>query len=323
MITLFITDPIDALDPAVDTSVGIMHAAQDRGIEVRVAGKSDLEVADGRARARARAVRLAASRPLGDHRWVVSRPWFTADDPDLVWLDDCAAVFVRTEPPVDEAYLTAMHLLDLVDASRTPVINDPRGIRACSEHLFPLGFPDLAPPTVVSAHAATIRECVGTVGVAVAKPVDGFSGRGVVLLDRGDLNLSSLIETITARGTRPVVVQPFLPEVADGNKRIFVWDGCPLGAVARFPVAGDFRIAHPSAEVPLTARDREICRRIAPALCRAGLRLACLDVIGPYLIEVNVTSPGALRKADGLLGWSLCADVLDAALRPTHLRSRA
>lgn len=323
MITLFLTDPLDGLDPATDTSVGIMHAAQDRGIGVRVAEKGDLEVGEGRVRARAREVRLAASRPLGDHRWLVPRPWFTADEPELLDLGDCAAVFVRTEPPVDEAYLTAMHLLDLVDVSRTPVINDPRGIRACSEHLFPLAFPDLAPPTVVSAHPATIREFVGAVGVAVAKPVDGFSGRGVVLLDRGDLNLASLIETSTARGTRPVVVQPYLPEVADGNKRIFLWDGCPLGAVARFPVPGDFRIAHPSAEAPLTARDREICGRIAPALRRAGLHLACLDVIGPYLIEVNVTSPGALRKADGLLGWSLCADVLDAALRPIHLRSRA
>jgi glutathione synthase len=123
--------------------------------------------------------------------------------------------------------------------------------------------------------------------------------------------LTSLTEILTDDGSRVVVVQRFLPEVGDGNKRIFVLDGKPVAAVYRFPADGDFRIGNPSAPAPLTARDREICARLAPALARDGLRMVGLAVIGRYLIEVNVTSPGALKKADALLGWSLCRDLVD------------
>ena len=121
-------------------------------------------------------------------------------------------------------------------------------------------------------------------------------------------------ELVTRAGRRAVVVQPYLPEVVGGNKRIFVLDGEPQAAVFRYPQRGDFRIGEPAEAAPLTARDRHICRRLAPALARNGLRIAGLDVIGPYLIEVNLTSPGALRKADALLGTNLCADVVDGVL---------
>ena len=160
-------------------------------------------------------------------------------------------------------------------------------------------------------------------GTAVVKPVDGFSGRGVLRLDRHDPNLASLLEICTAGGTRAVVVQRYLREVAEGNKRIFVIAGEPVGAVFRYPAAGDFRIGNPSAEAPITARDREICTRLAPLLRDNGIHLAGLDVIGPYLIEVNVTSVGALRKADALLGWTLCADLLDSVLSATLERTSA
>lgn len=136
-------------------------------------------------------------------------------------------------------------ILDLVDPARTAMVNDPTGLRVCGEHLFPLRFPDLVPPTTVTAHPRTITSFVDDHRIAVVKPVDGFAGRGVLLLDRDDPNLPSLIEISTHNGTRAVVVQPFLPEVTDGDKRIFVVDGEPVGAVLRFPVAGDFRIGNP------------------------------------------------------------------------------
>jgi glutathione synthase len=224
------------------------------------------------------------------------------------------AVFMRTEPPVDQTFITATLILDLVDPARTALINDPGGLRACSEHLFPLRFPGLIPPTIVTADERTVRSFLAEHQTAVVKPVDGFSGRGVLRLDRHDPNLGSLIEISTHGGARAVVVQRFLREVAAGNKRIFVIAGEPAGAVYRFPQAGDFRIGNPAAEAPVTARDREICAHLAPTLRRHGIHLAGLDVIGPYLIEVNVTSVGALRKADALLGWTLCADLLDSVL---------
>ncbi|HEY1322256.1 MAG TPA: glutathione synthase, partial [Streptosporangiaceae bacterium] len=304
-------------------TVGLMHAAQDRGAEVWVTQARLLEAAHGRARAKARRVRLAPSRPRGDHRWTVAQRWFTAGEPQRVWLDDMAAVFMRTEPPLDQAYLTATLILDLVDPARSALVNDPGGLRACSEHLLPLRFPDLIPPTIVAADEDVIRSFLAEHQAAVVKPVDGFSGRGVLRLDRHDPNLGSLIEMSTHGGARAVVVQRFLREVAAGNKRIFVIAGEPAGAVHRFPRAGDFRIGSPAAEAPLTARDREICTRLAPVLRRQGIHLAGLDVIGPYLIEVNVTSVGALRKADALLGWTLCADLLDSALGPHEKRRSA
>jgi glutathione synthase len=184
-------------------------------------------------------------------------------------------------------------------------------------------FPDLIPPTVVTADPHTIRSFLIQHGTAVVKPVDGYSGRGVLRLDRHDPNLASLIEICTTGGTRAVVVQRFLREVSDGNKRIFVVAGDPVGAVYRYPAAGDFRIGNPAAEAPVTARDREICARLAPLLRGQGIHLAGLDVIGPYLIEVNVTSVGALRKADALLGWTLCADLLDSVLSAPDQRRSA
>ena len=316
----FVVDPLSRLDPATDTSVGLMMAAQDRGAEVWLTEANQLEAVNGRARALARPARLTAFGPAVGHRFTTADPWCTVGSAETIWLDEMGAVFMRTEPPLDQAYLTATLILDLVDPARTAMVNDPRGLRLCSEHLFPLRFRDLIPPTIVTADPLSIRSFLSEHGVTVVKPVDGFSGRGVLRLHRHDPNLASLIEMVTDGGSRPVIAQRFLREVGDGNKRIFVVDGEPVGAILRYPQDGDFRIGHPSAEAPLAARDRDICARLAPTLRDSGIVLAGLDVIGPYLIEVNVTSVGALRKADALLGWTLCADLLDRVLRGSDER---
>lgn len=314
MSVVFVVDPLASLDAGIDTTVGLMHAVQDRGCAVWVTEARDLEIVSGRARALARAVRLAPTSPAGDCRWTVADPWFLSTTREHVWLDSADAVFMRTEPPVDETYVNATLVLDLVDPARTVMVNDPRGLRVCSEHLLPLQFPELVPPTVVSADARTILDFVAEQGTAVLKPIDGFAGHGVLRLDRQDPNLRSLLEISTLDGRRAVLVQRYLPEVAGGNKRIFVLDGEAVAGVFRFPLAEDFRIGFPGAAAPITNRDRHICQRLAPTLVRYGLRMVGLDVIGEHLIEVNITSPGALRKADGLLGTTLCADLVDHVL---------
>ncbi|GAA2535084.1 glutathione synthase [Pseudonocardia hydrocarbonoxydans] len=312
---VFVVDPLERLDPALDTSIGLMHAAQRRGARVWATGALALEARDGRARCLATPLHLAPSVPDQGCRWTVPDPWFRAGTPAVLELDEAAAVFVRTEPPLDDRFVTATLVLDLVDPQRTALVNAPAGLRACSEHLLPLHFPDLTPATLVSADPATVRAFVAEHRTVVAKPVDGFAGRGVLRLDHHDPNLASLVETVTGAGTRAAVLQPYLREVTAGNKRVFVVEGEPVGAVHRFPTGGDFRICDTRmAAAPLTDRDREICARLAPTLRRHGVHLAGLDVIGPHLIEVNVTSVGGLRKADALLGWSLCADVVGRAL---------
>ncbi|WP_436499092.1 glutathione synthase [Actinokineospora sp. HUAS TT18] len=323
MRVVFVADPLESLDASIDTTVGLMHAAQASGAEVWVTEAGHLEAVDGRARAAARQVRLAPTRPVGGVRWTVPDPWLTVVATRPIWVDDADAVFIRTEPPVDQTYTTATFVLDLVDPARTVMVNDPRGIRACSEHLLPLRFPDLIPPTVVTAAEHTIREFLAAHGPAVVKPVDGFSGRGVLRLDLADPNLPSLIELSTDHGRHAVIVQRYLSEVESGNKRLFVVAGEPVGAVYRFPADGDFRIGHPSTKAPITARDREICARLAPTLLVNGLHTVGLDVIGPHLIEVNLTSVGALRKADALLGWTLCADLIDSVLDTREERRSA
>lgn len=315
MNVVLVVDGLDRLNPATDTSVGLMHAAQERGAAVWVTTPPELSVVDGRPCATARQVRLAPSHPAGGCTWTVCDPWISASPPEHVGLDDADAIFMWAEPPLDATYLAATFVLDLVHPAQ--VVNDPRGLRACSEHLLPLRFPDLIPPTLVSADLMTLNSFVAAHRVAVLKPVDGYSGHGVYRLAAGDPNLPSLLETATGGGARLVIAQRYLPEVDDGNKRIFVLDGTPVSAVYRYPAAGDFRIGQPSAQAPLTKRDEHICARLAPVLASHGVRVAGLDVIGPHLIEVNITSPGALRKADALLGWSLCADVLDRALDDT------
>jgi glutathione synthase len=318
MNVLFVTDPLADLDASIDTSVGLMHAAQERGAGVWVAEARHLDVFDGRPRAHARAVHLAPSVPVGGISWSVASPWYETSEPERLWLDEFDAVFMRTEPPVDDQYRNATFVLDLVDPCRTALINDPRGLRVVSEHLLPLQFPDLIPPTTVSADIDTLREFVTTHSGAILKPVDGFAGHGVLRLTPDDPNLPSLLELATQRGQHMVIAQRYLPQVSDGNKRVFVLDGEPQAAVHRYPLETDFRIGSPAEAAPVTARDRQICQRLAPILARYGQRLVGLDIIGSHLIEVNVTSPGALRKADALLGTHLCADVVDRVLESHH-----
>lgn len=320
MNVVVVIDAVDRLNPVTDTSVGLLHAAQDRGATAWITTPAELSVIDGRPCATARTVWLAPARPAGGCNWTVADPWIRVGAPERIRLDDVDVIFMWVEPPLDGAYLAATFVLELVE--RAAVINDPRGLRACSEHLLPLQVPALIPPTVVSADVATLREFVARHKFAVLKPVDGFSGQGVYRLTDGDPNLQSLLDTATVRGTEVVIAQQYLPEVECGNKRIFLVEGTPVGGVYRYPAAGDFRIGQPSAEAPITARDHHICAQLAPILAANGLRVAGIDVIGDYLIEVNITSPGALRKADALLGWSLCGDLLDHALGVTPSRRR-
>lgn len=321
MRTMFVVDPLDGLDASLDTSIGLMHAAQDLGAEVWATEARHLEVVDGRAVAHARAMKLAPSRPEAGCRWTVPDPWYDAGPEESVRLDDVDAVFMRLEPPVDPDFLAATYVLDHVDPGVTAMVNAPGGLRACSEHLIGLSFPDLVPPTVVTARADTIRDFLAPHERLVVKPVDAFSGRGVFLLSRHDPNLASIIEASTRSGTRAVVVQPYLAQVESGNKRVYLLDGVAVGASIRHPVSGDFRIVSPDGAAELTPRDLEIVERLAPTLREHGLRCVGLDVIGDHLIEVNVTSPGALRKADALLGTAYCAGLVSHVLSHTQWKA--
>lgn len=320
MSVLFVIDPLPGLSADIDSSVGLMAATEAQGDEVWWCTPEDLTWCDGRVLARARQIALRPRRRSGTHQWLVSTAWYEelrSETRDLA--RDFDIVHLRIDPPVDDRYLHTTYLLDLVDAAGTRVVNRPSGIRTLHEKLFALHFPELCPRTYVGTTVDDLRGFVAEVGSAVVKPVDGFAGRGVWLV-RDDAAALALLESATGGGTRQVIAQEHLGAVALGNKRLFLLDGEVVGAVLRRPSTDDFRIGPPVAEAALDSADSTIADAVRPHLLADGIALAGVDVIDGRLIEVNVTCPGGMAKADALLGSDLCGDVvrhLSATRSPT------
>ncbi|MBD2103214.1 glutathione synthase [Leptolyngbya sp. FACHB-261] len=309
----FIIDPIAKLDPTHDTSVAIMEAACRLGHEVWITGAQLLSVVQGRAWALLEQAHLEAVQ-LVEGRWLAADPWYSIGDRRLQALDQMDAVFMRTDPPVTVPYLYATYILDYVDPAKTRVINTPAGIRAANEKMYALQFSGAIPETIVSQDKKVIRQFLESQGAAVLKPLGGKAGEGILFLDPADRNFNSLVEVSTYMGQVPVMVQAYLPQAKEGDKRIILLDGEPIGAVNRIPTGSDFRgnmaVGGRVAATEITAREREICAQLAPTLKRDGLIFVGIDIIGGYLTEVNVTSPTGIREADRLTGTRLGEQVV-------------
>ncbi len=309
----FILDPVAGLDPTHDSTVALMEAAQARGHRVWVTGIDQLGVEASRAWARLTPLQLKPVERL-KHGWRAEPDWFCLGDPEALPLEKMDAVFMRKDPPVTTAYLYATYVLDHVDSSISRVLNAPSGLRAANEKMYALQFESCIPRTIVSSSKEVIREFVSREGRAVLKPLGGKAGEGILFLEAGDRNLNSLIELSTGQGALPVMVQQYLPEASQGDKRIILLNGEPIGAVNRIPSGGEFRgnmaVGGRAEAATLSDRDREICAAVAPTLRRDGLWFVGLDVIGGYLTEVNVTSPTGVREIDRFDGGCLGAEVM-------------
>ncbi|HEX5090733.1 MAG TPA: hypothetical protein VFV89_23185 [Nocardioides sp.] len=319
MRTLFVTDPLAGLSADIDASVGLMVACQTEGMEVWACEPLDLGVSEGRLRARARWIRPRPQHRGDDHRWRIEPTWF--DETGRATLDvagTCELVWLRIDPPVDARYLHTTYLLDLAAAAGARVVNQPAGVRSLHEKLVALRMPELCPATLVTSAPAEIEAFVAAYGAAVVKPVDGFAGTDVWLLEQGRC-CRALAESATAGG-RHVIVQEYLPAVAAGNKRLFLVDGEIIGAVLRSPSEDDFRIGPPVAPATVDDDDRRIEAALAPLLVAHGIAVAGLDVIDGRLIEVNVTCPGGMHKTDALLGSDLSGVTVRRLLNHTPAR---
>ena len=301
-------DPIESIDIDADSTFVLALEAVRRGYALHHYLPGNLAFRDGRIYARARP--LAVRRKKGDH--------FTLGEEIELDLTAVDIVLMRQDPPFDMAYITATHLLEHIHP-KTLVVNDPAHVRNAPEKLFVTRFEGLLPPTLIAADRDEILAFRAEHEDIVVKPLFGNGGAGVFHVKPEDENLGSLLEMFAETYREPIIVQRYLPEIRDGDKRIILVDGEPVGGVSRMPLDGEaranFHAGGAARKATLTPRERDICARIGPALRERGLIFVGIDVIGDYLTEINVTSPTGIQEINRLDGIRIEATIWDAIER--------
>jgi glutathione synthase len=304
-------DPIENMVVERDTSLAFMVEAQKRGHEIWWFTPDELYFDRGVVRAAAR--RVEVSQRPGDH--------YRTLEEAIIDIGHFDVVLIRQDPPFDMSYVTNTYLLERA-AEETLVLNNPRGVRNIPEKISTLPFDDLIPPTYVGRHLPAILAFAQDFDQIVLKPAFLMGGEGVRKVKSDDPAIASHItQMLTESGKEPIIVQAFLEGVYQGDKRVFVLDGEPLGAVRRMPSAGEFRanlhVGGSAVATELDHRDREIAARVAPLLREEGILFAGLDVIAGYLTEINVTSPTLVQELKRFNGIDVPArfwDVVEARL---------
>lgn len=301
----FIMNELSGIDPNNDTTVLFIEEALRRKHEVYWLGHDDLG--------------LSGNHAFGSvQKLLVNRnekEWWKLSDNSHENLESFDAVFMRHDPPFDIKFLTATYVLDFL-AGKTFVMNRPSGIRLANEKIYSLNFPEFTPATIVTSCAKEILAFLDEhKGKGIIKPLNYGAGHGIFMLRDDDLNLMSIIEKSTENGSRHVIVQEFLKEVTEGDKRIVMFNGKPVGSFLRIPKAGELRSNTRFGSTckigELSSKERSLCDAIGPSLVRDGLYFVGLDVIGGYLTEVNVTSPSGIHWLNRLNNVQLEGQVID------------
>ncbi len=299
-------DPIEHIKPYKDSTFAMLLEAQRRGYAVHVLTQDGLSMRDGDPWVKSRPVRVFDSR---EH-------WFEAEPPENADAASFDFIFLRKDPPFDADYLYDTQILDRAEARGVRVVNRPSGLRDFNEKLATSWFPSVCPPTLVSRRSDELRAFVTEHQHCVAKVLDAMGGASIFRVELGDPNTNVIVETLTQEGRRAAMIQRYIPEIADGDKRILMINGEPVDyALARIPASGEFRgnLARGGSGrgQPLSESDREICAVVGPELRRRGLWFVGLDVIGRYLTEVNVTSPTCIRELDAQFGLNIAGKLFD------------
>jgi glutathione synthase len=297
-------DPIERINIRGDSTFALLLEAQARAHPLSYYTPNELAMRDGKVSASVRPLKVRDK--AGDH--------FTLGEPQHVALTAFDVVLLRQDPPFDLAYITSTHMLERIQP-KTLVVNDPAHVRNAPEKVFVTEFPDLMPPTLLTRDLEAIKQFRAEQGDIVMKPLYGKGGEAVFRLEREDLNFGSLYDLFAATFREQWVVQKFLPEVRDGDKRIILVDGEFAGAINRVPAVDDLRSNMARGGAPkateLTKRERDICDRLGPALRQRGLLFVGIDVIGDYLTEINVTSPTGIRAVKNFGGPDIAALIWD------------
>jgi glutathione synthase len=298
-------DPVEGINIDSDSSFALGLEAQKRGHALFHYLPRDLSFRQGRVIARAREMKLR--REPGNHA--------SLGAPQMIDLATLDIVLMRQDPPFDMAYVTATHLLEQVHPE-TLVVNDPVHVRNAPEKLFVTRFEGLMPETLITSDRQQILEFRAEHKHIILKPLFGNGGSDVFHIAPGDDNLFALLEMFSQRYREPVIVQRYIPEVREGDKRIILIEGEPVGAMLRVPPKGEARAnlhaGGKAMKATLSSRDREICEAIGLALRERGLVFVGIDVIGSYLTEINVTSPTGIQEIDRFDNVTLESQIWDA-----------
>ncbi|KAA0444242.1 MAG: glutathione synthase [Candidatus Thioglobus sp.] len=299
-------DDIGSINPIKDSSLAMMLEASRRGHSIYTFNSEDLFAQQGEAFA------FAARTMVFDD----DRHWFEKDAFVAMALTDFAVILMRKDPPFDMNYIYATYFLQLAQEQGVLVVNNPQALRDANEKLFVLNFPQCMPKTLVSANGRQIEDFINQQKTAVVKPLDGMGGNDIFKFAAGDEQLDLVLQRLTNGGKTAIMVQEFLPQIAQGDKRILLIDGKPIDyALARIPKRGSFKgnLAAGATGIgqPLSPRDYWLCQQIAPTLRAKGLLFVGLDVIGDYITEINVTSPTCLRELDAQFGMNIAGMLFD------------
>ncbi|MGI9402398.1 MAG: glutathione synthase [Rhizobiaceae bacterium] len=298
-------DHISGIDIGGDTTFALCLEAQSRGHELFHWTPDRLQMRGSTVSASIAGLKV--DDVFGDH--------YVLDEPVLTDLSELDVVLLRQDPPFDMAYITTTHILERIHPD-TLVVNDPASVRNAPEKILVTEFPDLMPETLITRDFQAIRDFRREFGDIIIKPLYGNGGAGVFRIGEADQNLSSLLEMFEGMSREPLIAQRYLPSVREGDKRIILVDGEPVGAINRIPPEGDARsnmhVGGEATPTELTKREQEICEAIGPTLKQQGFIFVGIDVIGGLLTEINVTSPTGVREVKRFSGTDIAALVFDA-----------
>ena len=302
-----IMDPMATVKTYKDTSFRLLLEAQAQGYECFYLEMQDLSLQQGKPMARARPVTVRDQ----------AEDFYAFGEVAEQSLAEFDVIMMRKDPPFDTEYVYATYMLELAEQAGALVVNKPQSLRDCNEKLFTAWFADLTPPTIVTRRAEQIRAFHQQHQDIILKPLDGMGGASIFRVREDGNNLGVIIETLTAHGTRYAMIQRYLPEIKDGDKRILIIDGEPMPySLARVPSAGETRgnlaAGGSGRPQPLSDSDWELARRVGPDLKKRGLLLVGLDVIGDRITEINVTSPTCMREIEAAYDINIAAKLFEA-----------
>lgn len=305
----FIMDPIASINTKKDSTFAMMLEAQRRGHEIHYITQDDLFCQQGQAFAQTKTLTLKDQAQ--DHFEILDR--------QTVALGEMDFIFMRKDPPFDMEYVMDTYVLDLAKQQGARVINNPQALRDANEKFFTEAFPEVTPENIISRNSAHLKQAIEHLGEVIVKPMDGMGGHSIFKTSKDDKNLNVILETVTNNNQRTTMVQKFIPEISQGDKRILIVNGEAVPyALARIPSDSDFRgnlaKGGTGKGVPLSDHDWAIARLVGPRLKAMGIYFAGIDVIGDFLTEVNVTSPTCIRELDAEFGLNIAGDLFDALM---------